>query len=333
MTSRCMLILPYFGKFNNYFPLFLRSCGANPSFDFLIITDDATPYDYPTNVHVVRMTFAEFKAKAAQKLGFEPCLPSPYKLCDFKPAYGLLFEEYLDGYDYWGHCDCDLIFGNLDKFVTPILDKGFDKVFAAGHLTIYRNNKDNNRRFMKPLSGELIYKQAFTTDRIFVFDEDNPDPDKNPDRKNVHSIFLQDHASIYTEDLSMNVSMLFSKIVRSYYSPEIRNFKRETYIPARYYWKDGNIYSLSLTSDKKIICKDYPYMHFHSRILRVSRDVFRDSIFEILSDKIRSVKRFPSSAAELRLWKLHLPSTFWFDVYQRRIMHKLKKIIGKTNTK
>ena len=32
-----VLILPYFGKFNNYFPLFLKSCGYNPSYDFLIL--------------------------------------------------------------------------------------------------------------------------------------------------------------------------------------------------------------------------------------------------------------------------------------------------------
>lgn len=37
MKKQCVLILPYFGKFNNYFPLFLRSCAANPSYDFLIL--------------------------------------------------------------------------------------------------------------------------------------------------------------------------------------------------------------------------------------------------------------------------------------------------------
>ena len=34
MKKQCVLILSYFGKFNNYFPLFLRSCAANPSYDF-----------------------------------------------------------------------------------------------------------------------------------------------------------------------------------------------------------------------------------------------------------------------------------------------------------
>lgn len=52
MKKQCVLILPYFGKFNNYFPLFLRSCAANPSYDFLIFTDSMESYQYPSNVHV-----------------------------------------------------------------------------------------------------------------------------------------------------------------------------------------------------------------------------------------------------------------------------------------
>lgn len=67
MKKQCVLILPYFGKFNNYFPLFLRSCGANPSYDFLIFTDSAESYQYPSNVHVVPMTLEEFKANAKKK--------------------------------------------------------------------------------------------------------------------------------------------------------------------------------------------------------------------------------------------------------------------------
>ena len=31
-NKKCVLILPYFGQFNNYFPIFLKSCGANPTY-------------------------------------------------------------------------------------------------------------------------------------------------------------------------------------------------------------------------------------------------------------------------------------------------------------
>lgn len=49
----CVFILPYYGKFPNYFQLFLNSCGSNPEYDWLIFTDDHTAYDYPDNVPAV----------------------------------------------------------------------------------------------------------------------------------------------------------------------------------------------------------------------------------------------------------------------------------------
>jgi hypothetical protein len=34
---------------------------------------------------------------------------NPYKICDWKPFYGHIFREYLVAYDFWGHCDMDII--------------------------------------------------------------------------------------------------------------------------------------------------------------------------------------------------------------------------------
>ena len=59
---------------------------------------------------------------SSRKLGFEVYLERPYKCCDLKPAYGVIFEEYLTAYSYWGHCDFDLIFGDLQYFA-PLTNK------------------------------------------------------------------------------------------------------------------------------------------------------------------------------------------------------------------
>ena len=273
------------------------------------------------------MTFDEFKVNAARKLGFMPCLPSPYKLCDFKPAYGLLFEEYLDGYDYWGHCDCDLILGDLNKLLIPVLDQGYDKVFAAGHLTLYCNTPENNRRFMKPLHGREIYREAFTTPKTYVFDEDNPDPGKNPNRNNVHAIFLEDGASVFCEDLSMNVSMLFDGLRRSVYSPEDRNFHRPMSPPTRYYWDAGRIVGVSWESaTESLESREYLYMHFHSRQLRMLPGTLVSSLVEILPDRFRAVRSLPENRKDMHLLMLGLPSTFHIHVTMRRIRRKLRTI-------
>ena len=156
--KKCVFILPYFGKFNDYFNLFLKSCEKNAKYNWLIFTDDIKKYNYPSNVSVIYTTFDEIKECFKNKIGFEISLPSPYKLCDFKPTYGLVFEEYIQEYEYWGHCDCDVIFGNLDKILSPLLNEGFDKLFAAGHLTIYKNTLENNRRFLQDYHGKNLAK-------------------------------------------------------------------------------------------------------------------------------------------------------------------------------
>ena len=57
------LILPYFGKFDTLFPLWLASCKWNSDIDWLIFTDDKTKYDFPANVKVEYMGFADLRRK------------------------------------------------------------------------------------------------------------------------------------------------------------------------------------------------------------------------------------------------------------------------------
>lgn len=76
------------------------------------------------------MTFDELKEKIQSKFGFGIKITEPHKLCDYKPAYGYIFEDYLKEADYWGHCDIDTILGNLDKFLGDLLNQNYAKLFA-----------------------------------------------------------------------------------------------------------------------------------------------------------------------------------------------------------
>ena len=88
MTNiKIAFILPYFGKFDKLFPLWLISCKWNSNIDWLIFTDDETMYDYPTNVKVHYMNFADLRKKIQSLYDFPISLDSPYRLCNFKPAY------------------------------------------------------------------------------------------------------------------------------------------------------------------------------------------------------------------------------------------------------
>lgn len=316
-NKKCVLILPYFGKFNNYFPLFLKSCGMNPDFEWIIFTDNKDPYNYPDNVHKVMTTLAEVKEIAERKFGFPVCLNSAYKLCDYKPAYGFLFEEYIVGYRYWGHCDCDLIFGKMGNFLDPLFEEGYDKIFAAGHLTLYKNNYDNNRRFMKPYNSRLIYKEAFQTDQIYVFDEDMDDD-------NVHRIFLADGAQIFQTDLSMNASPRFARLRRSYYNPDIHYFSWEPFKLARYYWNDGRIIEYCLINGA-LKEKEYLYMHLQSRKMRLMKRILLSKSFEILPDRFSDKYAPPSNVKELRLRSIKFTYMRKIDILEKKIKRRLKK--------
>ena len=109
--KRICLVIPYFGKLPNYFQLFLKSCSCNSDFNWIVFTDDVTEFQYPPNVRRVIISFEELRKIVKSKFDFETCLDRPYKLCDFKPAYGLIFEEYLLFLNHF------LIFSLLSFFV------------------------------------------------------------------------------------------------------------------------------------------------------------------------------------------------------------------------
>lgn len=168
MKSIC-LVLPYFGKFNPYFSLFLESCRCNPTVNWLVYTDCTDEYDWPPNVRKVRTTFDAFKTRFCSHFDFDIVLDRPYKLCDYKPAYGEVLADDLQGFDFWGHCDCDMIFGNIRRFLSDEILSQYAKIFSRGHLTLYRNDPETNSYYRRQTL--LPISQVFGDTQIYAFDE------------------------------------------------------------------------------------------------------------------------------------------------------------------
>ena len=64
MNSICYVV-PYFGTLpKTSFRLWLKSCKANPTVNWIIFTDDKTEYDYPDNVKVYYTTLGKDLAEA-----------------------------------------------------------------------------------------------------------------------------------------------------------------------------------------------------------------------------------------------------------------------------
>ncbi|MFY4479254.1 DUF6625 family protein [Latilactobacillus sakei] len=166
------ILVPYFGKLPNYFRFWLESAAYNKDISFILITDSVITDKIPKNIVIKKMTFEEFKDKVQSKYNFNINLNTPYKMSDYKPAYGDIFSDLLTGYDYWGYCDIDMIFGDIRKFVTDEKLANNTRLFQFGHFSIFQNSAEINNSYKLPLKNKLMtYKKAFTTDIIVGFDE------------------------------------------------------------------------------------------------------------------------------------------------------------------
>lgn len=95
-----------------------------------------------------------FKKRVKSILGIEyEGLPNTGKVWDFRGALGLLYQEELKGYEFWGHCDFDMVFGDIPSFFPPSFYENLDihsnhHSYICGPWTIYRNKKEVNELFM-----------------------------------------------------------------------------------------------------------------------------------------------------------------------------------------
>lgn len=163
-----VIIFPYFGKLPAQYNIWRQSALRNPTVDFMFFTDaDVQPAD---NIIVHRMPFSQFQHLVQQAFSFTVVLDRPYKLCEYKQAYGHILQHYISGYDYWGFGDLDLVYGDLRAFLTDeVLTRKF--ILGWGHLSLLHNDTDTNTYFMQQASGYQDYRQAFTTTTITFFDE------------------------------------------------------------------------------------------------------------------------------------------------------------------
>ena len=169
------LVYVYLGKFPWYFDFFINSCEDNESVDFIIFTDnDISKYQQINNVIFKSITLDDINKMFTHKLGFDIHIKKAYKLCDFKPAYGFLFQEYISDYQFWGVGDLDVIFGNIRDALTSEVLENHDVIFVrddypTGFFMLYRNTEYTRSLFMRSKD----YKKIFTSDRHYCFDECN----------------------------------------------------------------------------------------------------------------------------------------------------------------
>ena len=121
-----------------------------------------SPHQMRGNVRIEIVSFNNFKSLIQKKYDFKINIEDAYKLTDFKPAYGEIFQDYIIQYDFWGFTDIDLIYGDFDKFINNEILKSFDKIFVHGHLSIIKNKDSFNSIYKK----DNYYNQIMIIDGV-----------------------------------------------------------------------------------------------------------------------------------------------------------------------
>lgn len=255
---RILIHAVYYGPLPGYFQLWLHTCSKNPDIHWLLTTDqDTTPWSFPPNVTVWRQAFHAFRNHLAEKLDLALPHFSPYKLCDFRPTWGVVFEERNQGYDFWGSCDLDVLWGALAPHLLHIRMQRFDRVLTCGHLSLYRNEARVNRAFqLRHPEPDLQWRDVLTEpcNRPFTgFDE----------HQGINRIMRHHGFSIYEREADV-------ADIHPYY-PD--HFLAEGHNHARqaFGWSGGHVYQY-YENFGRVNTRELLYLHFQKRQIRMLPD-------------------------------------------------------------
>ena len=264
---------------------------------------------YKRQVHYT--TFNKIKKYVQSKFDFPIVLNYPYKFCDLKPMYGYIFSDYLKQYPFWGHCDVDLIFGNIDEFITDNIRSKYDRIGILGHFTLYRNISKVNKAFMLPLNGKLRYKEILTMNHNFSFDEEY--------RESINNILVQYGFKIYK---TVHEAGLYTKTsnfrlnhVRDDWGYDVEPKTKNIFV-----WNKGILtrYILNRHKIKKI---DYLYIHFQSRPMKVNTKNLER--YKIIPNSFNDLEVNNITVANFPKWK-HF-NMHYFKLRSHNLIDKIKR--------
>lgn len=245
--NKIAVISVYYGILPPYYRLWLRSCEYNPTIDFYLVTDIPL-HNLPKNVRIIPLAMNELHALVENKLGLKVCMDKPYKICDYKPMFGQIFEDYLRGYDYWGHCDMDMIFGDLQFFLDKYHLENYERFLYLGHLSFYHNTEESNKNYR--LDGSLCgdWKQVVTSPQNYAFDESS----------GIYSIYKKHHIAIFDKRIFADIGTIHSRFCLAL---QDKNYKNQVF-----YWENGHVYRAYY--ENHVMQKDeFIYIHFQKRNL------------------------------------------------------------------
>ncbi len=315
-SKKVKIINCYFGKLPVMFELWLYTCTRNPEFDFLIVTDQEVRYE-ASNIEILNVSFEELKKKIAEKLPYRVEIKKPYKLCDFKITYGLVFEDYLIGYDFWGYCDNDMLFGDLSKFITDDMLEQYSKILYLGHLSLYKNLEEINK--IPIMKNELInWESAYATSSIYGLDED----------KGIYQIYKRQGISVYDKRIFFDIDPYSSyirldNIINRRMGKNVDiNYRKQIFV-----WSDGCIYRYYMKKGK-LHREEAAYIHCGKNKIATCDIISENSMLIFSNQKIYAVTKKNIKKDDFSRYNRYSMLIVLCDQIKRYI-HKIKNKVGR----
>ncbi|MDD6072607.1 MAG: hypothetical protein PUC12_17620 [Clostridiales bacterium] len=312
--NQIVLICFYFGKLPNYFQLWLDSAAKNPWIDFYFYTDNTEEYRYPSNVIKKSVSYEKMKKRIQDCFDFEVVIDRPYKMCDYRPAFGYILQEDIVQYPYWGTCDIDVILGNVSHFLNMEMICRYDKVLTLDHFVIYRNTPQVNKRFMDTLDNRADhYKEVFTDSRVHSFGERAPG--------GIYHIYKEHGWPMLDQEICADISYRWKHFVLG------SDHEDHKHRPQVFVWDkdDGSLYRYAVLKGK-VVCEEFMYMHLQKRKMDVSARLLQQSqSLLIVPNKILSLKEKRERIGKRMIIKYGHRRL----IYGARIKMLWKKYVGK----
>jgi hypothetical protein len=173
----------------------------------------------------------------------------PYKACDYKPLYSCLLDLAPGHWEFWGHCDLDMIFGDVRAYLTPRLLAANDRIFGLGHFSVYRNDDKTNNFYRLPHPA-LDYREILSDSKSRGFDE----------HLGVNKIWRL-HRGRFHEDESVVADI----------DPHTRALRRTSTTsfavnsgPQLFGFDRGRVFRL-YKRGRRMLSQDFMYVHFQKR--------------------------------------------------------------------
>lgn len=264
-VSICVIIA-YFGRLPSTFDVWLKSCEWNRNIDFLICSDNKPVDKLASNILWEQMSFENFQKLVEHKLSFPVKLDSPYDCCDFKAVYGIIFEDIVGAYDYWGYCDMDMVFGDLELYFQKYRITEYDRFLYLGHLSLMRNSAENNNRYKLPCTPGKGYRDAFSVSGTTQFCE-----------YEINQIFKMYNFPFFDDKIFADIRVPHNRM-------KLADDNRKNYDYQTFFWQDGKVWR-AFYSLGNVYVEEFAYIHFQKRKMnRPSFDVKKTKMFYIVSD-------------------------------------------------